>query len=314
MKSLEAELTARCTAALRAYLAGSGESSLHAAYEIGRDAVAKGFGVLDFAAVVHGVVARIGDEPRGGRDAVARSEAFVLECFSPYEMAYRGAREANAALRRMDEVREADIRRLARELHDEAGQMLVAAHLGLREVASELGPRAQRSLDRVHDQLRAAEAELRRIAHEMRPSMLDDLGLVPALNFLAKGFSSRYGVKAQILGGLDERLPREVETALYRITQEAFNNAARHAHAKEIVVTLSQIPDRLRVSIVDDGCGFEAGEFPPGGNAGLGLRGIRERLKPLDGTLEIRSAPDQGTELDIELPLKEGHHAASAAG
>jgi signal transduction histidine kinase len=314
MKTLEAEYTARCAAALRAHLGGAGESSLLAAYELGRDAQATGFGVLDLAAVVHAAVAELALTARGnGLDVVARAESFVLECFSPFEMTYRGARETNAALRRMDEVREEDIRRLARELHDEAGQMLVAAHLSLRDVAADLGPRATQALERVHDQLRKAEAELRRIAHEMRPSMLDDLGLVPALAFLAKGLSARYGVRMRMQGGAD-RLPADTETALYRITQEALNNAARHARAREVVVTLTQTSDRLRLSIVDDGCGFETDRLTRRSLEGLGLRGIRERLKPLEGTLELRSAPDQGTELDIEVPLSEGIHAARSTG
>jgi signal transduction histidine kinase len=316
MKRIEAQFAERCKAALRAYLVGSGEASLHAAYELGREGLAQGFGVLDMAGVVHGAVAHLAleTEPSNGRHVVARCEAFVLECFSAFEMAHRGAQEANAALRRMEEVREADIRRLAGELHDEAGQMLVAAHLSLRELAQELDPRAQQSLERVHEQLRKAESELRRIAHEMRPSMLDDLGLIPALMFLAKGFSARHGLTARIAGELPDRLPREVETALYRITQEALTNAARHARAREVIVTLEQAPHWLRLSIADDGCGFDSWRLPAAGTAGLGLRGIRERLIPLNGTLEVRSAPNRGTELDIELPLSEGTHAASVAG
>jgi signal transduction histidine kinase len=160
-------------------------------------------------------------------------------------MAHRVRREANAALRRLDEVREAEARRLARELHDEAGQMLAAAHLTLREAAAELGLHAYQPLARVHDHLRKAEWELRRIAHEMRPSMLDDLGLGPALEFLAKGISARHGLVVRIEGALETRLAHDVETALYRVAQEAFNNAAKHAGAREVRLSVSLAADRL---------------------------------------------------------------------
>jgi signal transduction histidine kinase len=316
MTPLEAELESRCVAALRAHLDGAGESSLHAAYELGRDALERGFGILDFTAVLHAALAEVAfsAELGNGRDVIGRAESFLLECFSPFEMAHRGARAANAALRRLDQVREAECRRLARELHDEAGQMLVAAHLTLRDVATELGPCARQPLERVHDQLRKAEWELRRIAHEMRPSMLDDLGLGPALAFLAKGISARHGLLVRIEGEIDARLPHDVETALYRVAQEAFNNAARHARAKTVVLSLSLVPDRLRLSVADDGCGFEPRQVARSGEGGLGLRGIRERLEPLGGTLDVRSAPGEGTVLSIELPLKVEDHAARIAG
>ncbi|TMQ71441.1 MAG: sensor histidine kinase [Candidatus Eisenbacteria bacterium] len=317
MTQLRSELEARCVAALRAHLDGAGEPSLHAAYELGRDALGRGFGVLDFTAVLHAALAEVASaaEPGNGREVVRRAEPFLLECFSPFEMSLRGAREANAALRRLDEVREAEIRRLARELHDEAGQMLVAAHLTLREVARELGPRAREPLERVRDRLRTAENELRRIAHEMRPSMLEDLGLVPALAFLARGIAARHGLEVRVEGELVGRLPHDAETALYRVAQEALNNAARHARARAVTLSISQTTSRLRISVADDGCGFDpraVGRRSNGG--GFGLRGIMERLEPWGGSLDIRSAPGVGTELCIQLPLLEAHHAAGPVG
>jgi len=110
MTPLEAELESRCVAALRAHLNGAGESSLHAAYELGRDALERGFGILDFTAVLHAALAEVAfsAELGNGRDVIGRAESFLLECFSPFEMAHRGARAANAALRRLDQVREAE--------------------------------------------------------------------------------------------------------------------------------------------------------------------------------------------------------------
>ncbi|HET9326023.1 MAG TPA: sensor histidine kinase [Candidatus Eisenbacteria bacterium] len=311
------DLESRCVTALRAYLEGAGESSLHEAYELGRDALGRGLGILDLTAVLHTALAELAFSAQlgNGREVIGRAEPFLLECFSPFEMAHRGAREANAALRRLDEVREAENRRLARELHDEAGQMLVAAHLTLRDVADELGPPACRPLERVHDQLRKAEWELRRIAHEMRPSMLDDLGLWPALAFLAKGISARYGLLVRVEGELDTRFPHEIETALFRVAQEALNNAARHARARTVMLSASLAPDQLALTVADDGCGFEPRNLSGRTEgAGLGLRGIRERLEPLGGSLDIRSAPGEGTVLIMHLPLRIEDHAARIAG
>ena len=317
MSTLEAELEARCATALREHLDGAGESSLNAAYELGRDALSRGFGILDFTAILHAALAEVvfSAEPGHGREVVGRAQAFLLECYSPFEMAHRGAREANAALRRLDEVREAEARRLARELHDEAGQMLAAAHLTLREAAAELGLHAYQPLARVHDHLRKAEWELRRIAHEMRPSMLDDLGLGPALEFLAKGISARHGLVVRIEGALETRLAHDVETALYRVAQEAFNNAAKHAGAREVRLSVSLAADRLRLSVADDGRGFDARSVANGkSGSGLGLAGIRERLEPLGGSLKVRSAPGKGTVLIIDLPIAMEEHAARFAG
>ena len=245
-----------------------------------------------------------------GRKVIGQAESFLLECLSPFEISHRGGREANAALRRLDEVREEEMRRLARELHDEASQMLVAAHLTLREVGDQLGPYARRSLERVHDQLREVEAQLRRIAHEMRPSMLDDLGLAAALVFLARGIEARHGLVVRVEGAIRERLAHDIELALYRAAQEAIHNAVRHANAKTVRVRLQRFDDRFQLTVTDDGCGFE----PRVRTGGLGLRGIAERLEPLQGTLHILSAPGSGTELHIEVPRTEERHAAHLAG
>jgi signal transduction histidine kinase len=317
MTSLEREFEERFAATLRAHLVGPSESTLHAAYELGRDALGRGLGVLDVTSMLHAALRHLASSAKLGeaREIVRRVEPFLLECFSPFEMAHRASREANAALRRLDEVREREIHRLARELHDEAGQMLVAAHLSLRHVAAEMGPQASAALEPVHDQLREAEAQLRRIAHEMRPSMLDDIGLLPALNFLVKGFASRHDLQMRVEGSLPGRLTHEMEIALYRIAQEALNNVARHAKAKAVTVKLDHHPERLQLSVRDDGCGFEPQLFSTrGGRGGLGLRGIRERLEPFGGFFAIRSEPGRGTELTVELPLKWEEHATSLVG
>jgi len=315
-------LEQRCRDALRAYLAHGEESSLSAGYDLGREALERGYGVLDFIGVIHAALRSVVGEAAthrrngapGGIEAVERAEPFLIECLSPFEMAHRGAREANEALRRLDEVRESEIRRLAHELHDEAAQMLAAAHLTLDQIALEHEP-ARARLQKVHEQLREAAGQLRRIAHEMRPTMLDDLGLMPALGFLARGVAERSGLEICVDGTTDGRLSHAIEIALYRISQEALHNAARHGRASRVVLRVARQDDRLQLVVLDDGCGFDPASLRvPGREPGLGLRGIRERLGPLGGSFQIRSEPGAGTELRIEVPTGMGDHAPHPVG
>jgi signal transduction histidine kinase len=307
----------RCREVLGVHLERGGEPTLHAAYELGRGALEDGLGALDLIGALHAaLLANVpaGDE-RETRERLARCEAFLLECFSPFEMAHRGARDANAALRRIDEVREAETRRLARELHDEAGQMLVAVHLAIDSLAARVGSDAGELLERARAGLREVEAQLRRISHEMRPSLLDDLGLAPALRFLADGVARRTGLTVRVEGTTGGRLSRPMEVAIYRVAQEALNNAVRHAGAREVVLHLTRGRELLEFVVADDGCGFDPDRLPPdGGERGLGLHGIRERLGPLGGTLEIRSARPGGTELRVKVPMKGSTRAAHIAG
>src|SRR6185369_5166994 len=162
------------------------EGSLTEAYEFGRSALAAGVGVMDLAVVLW----RVSLEARTGGDDLwlaRRIESFLLECLSPYEMALRGAREANEALRRLDERREEHVRRIAHELHDQAGQILATVYLSLEGLREHLTPGAEERLEKVSALLEKVEDEIRRVAHELRPVILDDLGLVPALRLLGEG-------------------------------------------------------------------------------------------------------------------------------
>jgi signal transduction histidine kinase len=208
------------------------------------------------------------------------------------------------ALRRLTERLEREAERLAHALHDDAGPLLTAAHITLAHVARDI-PSARERLDEVRRQLDQIEAHLRRLAHEMRPRILDDLGLVPALDFLASGVEQRAGILVRVEGDRDLRLPALVETTLYRLTQEALTNASRHAHASEVAVLVAREPGLLRCTIQDDGVGFD----PPAvlgrrGEPSLGLFATRERLEALGGKLEILSAPGRGTTLVVTIPME----------
>jgi signal transduction histidine kinase len=306
---------ARCVQVLRDYLAGGGEAALHAAYELGREALDDGLGVLDMTSMLQRALTQVSDPLGGGTRNHDEVAPFLLECYSPYEMALRGVREANAALRRINEAREEEIKRLAHELHDEAGQMLAVVYLALDAVAGDVPPEARERFELVRTRLRDVEVQLRRISHEMRPLMLDDLGLVPALRFLGEGIAKRGGLEVHIEGSNAPRLPAAVETALYRVAQEALTNVVRHARATRATVRLERHEGQVALSITDDGVGFETGTLAgPRGRTGLGIVGIRTRVAPLGGILELRSVPSGGTELLIRVPQLGLEYASHPAG
>jgi PAS domain S-box-containing protein len=203
-------------------------------------------------------------------------------------------------------VREEESRRIARELHDEAGQVTASIHLALAEIDEELPEGARRRLNGVRELLDELEHRLRRLSHELRPTILDDLGLGPALEFLAKGFTARSGISAAVDGTTKGRLAPVVETAVYRIVQEALTNIARHARATRASIRLSREAKALRCSIRDNGVGLRGDPFAAGlsGRRGLGLLGIRERLDALGGKLNVRSRPGIGTELRVNIPIR----------
>lgn len=290
---------------LEDYVAGGGEVALRSAYDLGREAMSSGRSLLVLAAVHASAVAAL-LERRGcaslGRD-LRRSWEIFCECLSSYEMALRGVRESVGALRRLNDTLEHEIQRIARAVHDEAGQLLVAAHLAMSVVSREAGasPTLKAGLEDVSAMLEQAEEGLRRISHELRPSILDDLGLVPALEFLASRVSRGAELCVRVEGALESRPDPHVETALYRIVQEALTNVAKHARARNAVVRLARDEKGIRCTVRDDGAGFDVRAVS--GEKGLGLAGMRERLDASGGTLRIDSWPGAGTELRVWIPV-----------
>ncbi len=295
-------------AALQDHLAGAGEAALQRAYEIGRKALAQGVGVLELASLHHQALAaalRRVTSPAEQARALGAAETFFAESLSPFEMAARAFQEAVTALRRVNETLEEEAKRIAHALHDEAGQLLASVHLALEEIASDL-PATRERLQAARKLLDGIEDQLRRMSHELRPTILDDLGLAPALEFLAEGVSARSGVAVTIEAPNNRRLPPSVETALYRIVKEALTNVVRHAHASRARIEVGRKTRSVFCSIRDDGRGFDLSEvLSRKGGRGLGLAGIGERLRTLGGSLDINSAPGKGTELLITIPVEE---------
>jgi signal transduction histidine kinase len=296
------------TRALGDYLSNGGEDALHNAYEIGRASLADGLGVLDMSAMHHAALAQVlqrMSRPDSLRQDLERAQEFFGETLSPYEMAHRGFRDAISALHQLNETLEQEIQRIAHAVHDEAGQLLVAARLAMSGVSHELSPSLQGRLQEVGAILDQVEKQLRRLSHELRPTILDDLGLVPALQFLAEGISKRTELSIQIQSSLKNRLAPKVETALYRIIQEALTNVTKHARARNVEIQLTSVAKNLHCLVHDDGVGFDAPSvLSSKERSGLGLVGIRERMNAVGGTLQIDSAVGRGTELLVKIPVE----------
>jgi signal transduction histidine kinase len=305
MRETMEKLEDQYTAALRDSIAGMGESSLQQAYELGRRALADGLGVLDMAAMYHKALAAglpRDSTPEETALMLEGGASFFAESLSPFEMTHRGFRDSNIALRHLNQTLEQEIKRIAHALHDEAAQLLASVYLALDEVAGNLPP-AREHLLKVKGLLDLIEGQLRQLSHELRPTILDDWGLVPALKFLAEGVTARTGLFIKVEGESTPSLSPLLATTLYRIVQEALTNVTKHAKATQVKVTIQHELQTLRCSIKDNGVGFDVSSLSARtGDRGLGLIGIRERLNSLGGSPSLVSTPGQGTELVITIP------------
>ena len=215
----------------------------------------------------------------------------------------RAEHEMRRLSQQLVKMQEEERRNLSRELHDHVGQMLTALRL-------ELG-RAERSRSAAGDVFGTAIGECKRLAETMmrtvrdlslglRPSMLDDFGLGPAVEWLARDFSRRTGVRVDVaIDGDFDRLPDAHRTCIYRVVQEALTNCARHAHAANIGIALRAVHDQVELTVSDNGVGFTAAHR----GAGLGLIGLDERVREIGGTLRVDTAGGAGTTLWVRIPV-----------
>jgi signal transduction histidine kinase len=250
--------------------------------------------------------------------AVALGAVFrlrVLERRSEEQRAV--AQEAELQLRQLSQqlvaAQEEERKNLSRELHDHVAQVLTALRM-------ELG-RIERTSAPGEDRVRAAVVESKKLVDSMfgtvrdlalglRPSMLDDFGLQPALEWHVGDVTRRYGLQTDLhMDGDFDAVPDRHRTCVYRAVQEALTNCVRHAHARSVHVSVTCRPDRLNVSVTDDGVGLDSARQ----RNGLGLRGIDERVKELGGALTLGNAPGHGTTLAISLPLAAVHPEVTVA-
>jgi signal transduction histidine kinase len=240
--------------------------------------------------------------------AIGRQLGVAIENARLWEQVRHKEALRGQLLRKIITAQEEERRRIARELHDEAGQALTSLLIGLRAMeksaslkevhtlAADLRKTVAQTLDQVHD-----------LALELRPSVLDDLGLVPALARYIESCPGRFGFQADFVtvGMNGRRLPREAETVLYRIVQEALTNVARHTSANQVSVLLQRRRDAVVLVIEDDGEGFDVAQVMASAERRerLGLYGMEERASLVDGHLTVESSPETGTTITVEIPL-----------
>ncbi len=304
------KLSREYAAALKRYLKHGGEAALVRAYELGRRGLGEGRGVLSMVALHQEAMVELlrAGNTKGtiNPETIVRAGTFLTESMSSFEMAHRGYVETNVALHRMNDALEGQVKQIAQEIHDGAGQLLAAVYISLDMIEGELGPVARARLQDVKKHLDDAYQQLRHLSHELRPTILDDLGLVRAIEFLSEGVAQRSRLQIAVQAANGVRFAASIESALYRVVQEALNNISTHAKAKTVDIRLRVSEGTVRCSIVDDGVGFVPGNphTHPSGR-GLGLLGMREKLRPLGGVLKIESAPGRGTKLLITVPRRD---------
>lgn len=214
-------------------------------------------------------------------------------------------------------AQEQERKRIARELHDETSQVLTSLLISLAMLEESLTSDTGRA--RIADTRALAHQTLRAVRNlsiDLRPSALDDLGLLPALRWYIKEYQQKCGIEVDFsASGLKERLPAEMETAIYRIIQESLTNTAKHARAHKVRVTLTESDSAIRVRIVDDGCGFDAPAVlrTPWQDRGLGLGGMMERASLLNGSVDIQSQQSNGTTISVRIPLNRAAQPTESA-
>jgi len=331
------KLSRKYAATLHGYLVLQQETALQHAYELGRQAISCGLGLLDMVRLHQQALAACLARPLSPSE-IARTlqaaEVFFLETLPPFEAARRGFDDANRRLQQLNQelerrnaelatlnlalrdlskqilhVEEEERKRISRELHDVVGQALTAIHIDLdlmigkdqtdtrilRDGLTGMRGLLQQTMDVVH-----------RFAHELRPAMLDELGLLPALRSYLKTFEARCGLQVHIGGHAGiESLSSEQKTVLFRVAQESLTNVSKHAHAKRVDISLRKFNNAVQMQIKDDGKSFPVnGRLAGKRGKRLGIFGMQERVRLVNGVFALESAPGKGTIVRVEIPLK----------
>lgn len=219
-----------------------------------------------------------------------------------YQALVQSRRELESLSKRLVEVQEAERRSISRELHDEVGQTLGAVLVDLGQLSNLISPGntiVKDQIARIKSASESAVRSIRDMALLLRPPMLDDLGLIPALEWQARETSRRSDIEVEVNAGeLPANLPDELKTGIYRMVQEALQNAATHAHAKRAKVSVKHEASNVDVQISDDGVGFQ-----PDRMRGMGILGMEGRVRQLGGKFDLQASPGKGTTIHAVLPL-----------
>ena len=240
---------------------------------------------------------------------IARQLGLSIENAHLYQEAQKREKILGELLQQVVGAQEAERQRIARELHDATGQSLTAIALGLRGIEAMVANESPVDIKQIRElKLFGTNAlgELRQLIADLRPPQLDDLGLVAALEWYIQAFEKRSSIQTDfVVKGKQVRLPSEYETVLFRITQEALTNIAKHANASHTIVKLEMYPREIQLTIKDDGIGFDPEKIlnEEGERTGWGLLGIQERTLLLGGQYKIDAAPGRGMQIRINIPL-----------
>lgn len=384
MTEVPPDISQKYLAALQQYLARQEEAALQQAYELAREVMARGKGVMEMARLHQEAMRAVPAaslSPATHPWAMAATETFFLESLSPFEATQRGFHEANvrlrqligelesrntelskingelqteiaerlraeAALRESEEhyrqlfteaqamqeslrelstrilhVQEQERTRISRELHDEVGQALTAINVNLamlvRKAVSDPVLFQNKTLE-TQGLVEQTMATVHRFAHELRPAMLDDLGLLPALRTYVNSFAERNSIQVRFRSSAEaERLDGERKTVIYRVAQESLTNIAKHAQATKVEVSIRKLKGCVCVKVEDNGRAFDINAA--NGKKRLGLLGMQERVRLVSGRFAVESAPGKGTIVRVEIPFqpvdiaRPTNHTASAA-
>lgn len=293
---------------LNSYLnCGGGEGGLAVAYEFGRQNQREGMGLLEVAETHQQALdetLRLSDDCPLNKSAMNKAASrFFNEALSSFEISLVCSRDASATLLKLYDVFEGEAKRIAHRLHDESAQMLAVVYLELAEISKNPSSDVSSRIGNVVAHLDEITNQLRSLSHELRPIILDQLGLLPAIQLLVKGVLKRNSLSIEISGDTEGRLDPSIETVVYRMVQEAITNTCRHANATQIFVSIWREDGFLHCSVNDNGKGFIDTDEEKMFSCGLGLLGIHERVKSLGGRSTITSRSGFGTSLRIEVPL-----------
>ena len=214
---------------------------------------------------------------------------------------------------RMLQVQEEERKRISRELHDEVGTALTAVNMNLavlqRDGAAEAAALLSKKIADIGGLLVGAMATVQAFARELRPTMLDELGFLPALRSYLKEYVERSGLRVHFKGDDVGNLNAEQKTVLFRVAQESLTNVAKHAHASRVQITLRPVNNGIKMRIKDNGKGFAVDQRPsPEGEKRLGLLGMRERVRQVNGSFAVKSAPGEGATVEVEIPFDSRKH------
>jgi len=256
-----------------------------------------------FARLQLGLVAMIALTLLGGAGLAGLTIFHILRLEGEVERRLKESVHSQASLQELSaklvRAQEEERRKLSRELHDEIGQSFSAVLMEAENLLDlEPAPEVHQRLEAIRAVAEKGVNEIRNMALLLRPSMLDDFGLVPALDWQARETAKRTGMRVQVSSEVPDELPEEHKTCIYRVVQEALNNCARHAQASTVQVAVRSESSQIQLSVQDDGTGFDTARV-----RGMGLLGMEERVRHLGGTFEIDSKPGLGTRLEVKLPL-----------